>query len=173
MRRTRSIYHYQLRKIKAAKNKIRANKLLEASLSGGTDLFKEIRKMRRSDNSVANKIDGTSDNIPDHFAKIYSNLFNSVDDKENLVQVKKTIDMGIGSESIKYVEKITPNLVKEAAKHLNSNKSDPEYSFSSDCLKNAPDQLFEHLSQVFKIFLIHGHVSLSVLLSTMVPLIKD
>ena len=58
MKRTRSIYHYQIRKIKAAKNKIKANKLVEASLNGGTDLFKEIKKLRKSKISVANKIDG-------------------------------------------------------------------------------------------------------------------
>ena len=60
-----------------------------------------------------------------------------------------------------------------AVMHLNDEKTDPQYSFSSDCFKNAPDQLFVHLSNIFKIFLIHGHVSLFVLLSTMVPLIKN
>ena len=155
--------------MKAAENKIRANKLLEATLNNGTDLFKQIRKMRKSNNNVANKIDGVSVNIPDHFANIYSNLYNSTNDTDNLKKVKTDIDIGITDSSLIHVEKITPQIVKSAVKQLNSNKTDPEFDFSSDCFKNAPDQLFEHLSNIFKIFLIHGHVSLFILLSTLVP----
>lgn len=115
MKRTRSIYHYQIRKIKATENKIRANKLLESSLNGSIDLFKEIKKMRKTNNSVANKIDGKNENIPDHFASIYSNVFNSVDDNENLTQIKKIIDTGINSDSNEYINKITPSIVKQAS----------------------------------------------------------
>ena len=43
----------------------------------------------------------------------------------------------------------------------------------SDCLKNAPSILFEHLEFIIKSFLIHGHVSTVLLLATLVPLIKD
>ena len=173
MKRTRNIYHYELRKIKAAENKIKANKLLEASLNNGTDLFKQIKQLRKCKNNVANKIDGVSVNIPDHFANIYSALFNSTNDTENLQKVKIEIDKGINANSLVHVEKITPQIVKNAVKQLNSNKTDPKFDFSSDCFKNAPDQLFEHLANIFKIFLIHGHVSLFILLSTLVPLIKD
>ena len=71
------------------------------------------------------------------------------------------------------VNKITPEVVKKAVSHLNTGKSDPTFLFSSECLINAPDILYEHLANVYKIFLIHGHVSLVLLLSTLVPLIKD
>ena len=40
-------------------------------------------------------------------------------------------------------------------------------------LKKSPNNLYEHLSSVIKSFLIHGHVSVLLLLSTLVPLIKD
>ena len=159
MKRTRSIYHYQIRKIKAARNKIKASKLLESSLNGGTDLFKEIRKMRKSKNVVANQIDGETEDISNHFADIYKDLFKSVDDQENLKSIKETIDNGIDNKSILHVDKVTPEVIKEAVMHLNNEKSDPTFSFSSDCFKNAPDQLFLHLSNIFRCFLIHGHVS--------------
>ena len=87
--------------------------------------------------------------------------------------MKDSIENLVTSNSLSDVNKVTPNVVKDAVNHLNNDKSDPMFSFSSDCFKNAPDSLFVHLSNIFKIFLIHGHVSLFLLLSTMVPLIKD
>ena len=45
--------------------------------------------------------------------------------------------------------------------------------FSSDCFKNAPDILFNRLCCLIQGFLIHGHVTLVLLLATLVPIIKD
>ena len=52
-------------------------------------------------------------------------------------------------------------------------KSDPSFKYTSYYLKKSPNNLYEHLSSVIKSFLIHGHVSVLLLLSTLVPLIKD
>ena len=135
--------------------------------------YQRTLKMRKANSIIANKLDGKSEKIPDHFSNTYNDLFNSIDDHENLKVVKENIDIGINQDSNNYVNKVTPEVVKDAVMHLNNEKTDPQFSFSSDCFKNAPDQLFEHLSNIFKIFLIHGHVSLFVLISTMVPLIKN
>ena len=56
---------------------------------------------------------------------------------------------------------------------LKPGKSDPMYSFTSDCFKNAKDPLYEKLSAVMQGFLVHGHVTLVLLLATLVPIIKD
>ena len=69
--------------------------------------------------------------------------------------------------------RVTPDLIKEAVKKVKPNKSDPMYDFTSDCLKNAPDSLFTHLSNVLRSYLTHAHVSLVLLLSTLVPIVKD
>ena len=45
MKRTRNQYHYQVRRGKLLADQIRSNKLLEASLSGNTDLLKEMKKI--------------------------------------------------------------------------------------------------------------------------------
>ena len=70
-------------------------------------------------------------------------------------------------------KRVTPDIFKEAAEHLYSSKSDPIYSFSSDCIKHGPDALYKHLSAALQSFLVHGHVTLFLLLATLVPLIKD
>ena len=87
--------------------------------------------------------------------------------------MSKIIDSKISNGCVTEVEKVTPVLLKEAVKHIKPNKSDPVFDFTSDCIKNAPSSLFLHLSNVLKSFLIHSHVSVILLLSTLVPLIKD
>ena len=44
---------------------------------------------------------------------------------------------------------------------------------SSDCVKKSPDNLFSFLSTIIQAFLIHGRVTLFLLLATLVPLVKD
>ena len=61
MKRTKNIYHYEIRKVKKAKDTIKKNKLLDACLNNGGDLFKEIKAMRRRPQPVANSIDGVTD----------------------------------------------------------------------------------------------------------------
>ena len=175
MRRTRNIFHYQLKKCRKAETQIKKQQLLAAMLDpdSDTDIFKEIKKMRKSKSIVANKIDDKTENIEEHFASIYSSLYNSVDDYDKLLKVAEDIENKIDDKSIDEVERVTPELVKEAIKHIKPNKSDPVCDFSSDCLKNAPGSLFTHLASIIKSFLVHSHVSLVLLLATLVPIIKD
>ena len=175
MRRTKNIFHYQFKKCRKAESQIKKQQLLSAMLDpeSDTDIFKEIKKMRKSKSVAANKIDDKTENIKDHFSNIYSALYNSVDDHDELLKVAEEIENKINDKSIREVERVTPELVKEAVKHIKPGKSDPVCDFSSDCLKNAPDSLFLHLSNIIRSFLIHSHVSLVLLLATLVPIIKD
>ena len=83
--------------------------------------------------------------------------------------MKSSLNRSLTDQQQHEVDKVTPYVIKEAAKKLSENKSDPVYSFSSDCLINGTDQLFKQLSTVFKVFLIHGHFTLFLLLATLVP----
>ena len=56
---------------------------------------------------------------------------------------------------------------------MKDDKSDPIFSFSTDCIKNGPDSLFDLLSLLIRSFLTHGHVTVFLLLATLVPIIKD
>ena len=142
-------------------------------LNGSSDIFSEIRKQRKSDKVTANIIDGKDENVEEHFSGIYSNLYNSIDDKEAMKKMYVEVENKVNRKSLADVEKVTPAIVKEAVNKLNNNKTDPTYSFTSDFLKNAPDILFSHLAVIIKSFLIHAHASSVLLLSTLVPIIKD
>ena len=60
-----------------------------------------------------------------------------------------------------------------AAERLKPGKSDPSYSFSSDCLKVKSDLLSEYLAKLIQSFLVHGYVPPFMLLATLVPIVKD
>ena len=66
-----------------------------------------------------------------------------------------------------------PISAKYHASKLAPGKSDPVFSFSTDCFKHAPDLLFEHVSLIIQSCLVHCHVTQILLLATLVPLIKD
>jgi hypothetical protein len=137
MRRTKNIFHYQFKKCRKAESQIKKQQLLSAMLDpeSDTDIFKEIKKMRNSRSVAANKIDDKTENIENHFSNIYSALYNSVDDYEELLKVDEEIENKINDKSIREVGRVTPELVKEAVKHIKPGKSDPVCDFSSDCLK--------------------------------------
>ena len=81
MKRTRNIYHLQIRNSKKAADALKRNRLLDACINGKGNIYTEIRKMRKCPGSVVKTIDGVSTDIPDHFASIYSKLYNSNKEK--------------------------------------------------------------------------------------------
>ena len=149
MKRTRNIYHLQIRKSKKAADVLKRNKLLDACINGKGDIYTEIRKMRKCPGTVVNTIDGISSGIPDHFASIYSKLYNSVDEKGKLGSLLEVINRSIDNQNIAEIREITPEVVEKATRRLKTKKSDPLQQFNSDCLINAPKVLYEKLSVIF------------------------
>ena len=173
MKKTRNLYHYQYRKCRNAEEKIKRDKLLNACLGDGGDLFEQIKALRKSPSGIATSIDGVSADIPGHFSAIYSQLYNSADDSEDLKAVHARVEAEVNMSHLDKVAKITPELLRKAASKLKPGKSDPIYSFSSDCFRDGPDSLYKHLANVLKCCTVHSHVSLVLLLSTLIPLVKD
>ena len=90
MKKWRNIYHYQVKKISKAQDEIKKSKLLSCLSSDDScenDIFKEIKKLRSCPTAVPSVIDGKSFKIENHFSDIYRNLYNSVDD-HNQVQMR-------------------------------------------------------------------------------------
>ena len=141
-------------------------------LNGGADLFTGIKSLRKTTPAVASSMDGVNDNVKEVFKDKYEKLYNSTDDGAELLNVQADVESRISAASIDDV-KVRPAIVKEAAHKLKPGKGDPVYSFSSNRFKNARDPLFEKLSLIIKGFLVHGHVTLVLLLATLVPIIKD
>ena len=173
MKKTRNKYHYEYKKCRKAKERIQKSKLLEACMGGGGDLFTELKKLRQTRNVVATSMDGVSENIGEHFKEKYEKLYNSAEDGVELLKVQSEVEDMVDAHSITDILKVTPKIIKEAAQKLKPGKSDPVFSFSTDCFKHAPESLFHHLSLIIQSCLVHCHVTQILLLATLVPLIKD
>ena len=104
-------------------------------------------------------MDGANDNIAEHFKNIYSRLYNSVDDASAMAWLSSNVEYKINDISLKDVDKISPKLIKETSSKLKLMKSDPVYSFSSDCIKVESDSLVYLHSVIIKSYLILGHIT--------------
>ena len=49
--------------------------------------------------------------IPGHFKNIYSGLYNSVDDAENMTSLSVEVEEKVGDYSLEDVSKVTPRIV--------------------------------------------------------------
>ena len=71
MKKTRNRYHYEYKKICKSEAKIKGNKLLESCINGESDLFTELKIVRRSKSVVASSMDGVTENLEEHFKNKY------------------------------------------------------------------------------------------------------
>ena len=175
MKMTRNKYHYQVRKCRRVENFIKNKKIVENCLDNDMDLFAEIKRQRSNGNEDDVTIDGASGkDIPEKFAEVYNELFNRCSDDDEKVKVMKSeINNKIGAVDMEEISKINSVVINEAIDKIKSNKSDPLYDFSSDFIKHAPDILYEQLAIVIRSFVIHAHVTSSLLVATLVPIVKD
>ena len=180
MKRTRNAYHYSVRKVKKKADLIRANKLLEASESGSTDLLLEMKKIKGSKKEKADlpeKVEGATGeiNIVEKFCEVYEDLYNSSGSDEALETIKHQIkDLVANCEDGEdEIIKVTGIIVKEAACKLKSGKGDVSEGYTSDAILNAPDILFEKLALVYRSWLYHGTVSINLLSCAFLPLLKS
>ena len=172
MKRTRNIYHYAIRKCKRATEYIKKEKLLNSCISGQNNVFDEIRKMRRTGDNIPVKIDGC-DKPAERFGEVYKELYNSAGDSVEMNKLLNVINSKISHDDLIEVDRVTTDVISDAIKGIRSNKNDPVFTFNSDCIKQAPNSLYQHIANMIKCFLIHGHVSNILLVATILPLLKD
>ena len=118
--------------------------------------------MKKKCFSPPGMIDGnTSESeIANHFANIYSDLYNSVNDNE-IHEIKEKADQAVtticgrgGCCDSSHV--ITPNIVKRAIAKQKKGKKDEIHNLSSDNLIEAPNSLASPISQIFIAILRHS-----------------
>ena len=114
-----------------------------------------------------------SDNIANHFAEIYSKLYNQHQHGTDIAELSQDISKSVGAESLIDADKVTPELVRKALKQMKNGKNDSLLDIQSDCLTSGPDSLTSHLASLFKTFIIHGYVPSFLLTCTLLPLVKD
>ena len=175
MKYSKRQYKYAVRRLKRCNDTIQNNKFLAGVLDGGSDIFAEIRKFRGKSTTFSSRIDDEvgSKNIASHFAGIYSDLYNRVENGAVLDQVSERINSGINTTSKAQLDRIDENLIKSALKKMKSNKRDAVFDTVSDCYSNGPPELVFHLTKLVRMYLSHGNVPYFILLCTLLPLVKD
>ena len=177
MTRTRNQYHYAIRRCKKMSNSLRARNLLQASETDSCELLKEMKKIvgsKKGSQDLPDSVGGATGEaeVVEEFRKVYSALYNSSDTSDDLYDLKAKLTAEISDGSIVEADKITGKIVKEAACRMKPKKSDISQSFTSDAILNAPDNFFDYIALIYRSWLIHGTVTLSLLSCAFLPLFK-
>ena len=69
-------------------------------MNGGGDLFKQIKKMRNCKPIVATSMDGVKNDIKDHFKNRFEAVYNSADDKLNILRVQEEIEGKVDQKNL-------------------------------------------------------------------------
>ena len=168
-------YKYAVRRLKRANDKIQNDKFVQSVLTGGVNIFDEIKKQRGNFSSFSSRIDDQvgARNISSKFADIYSKLYNQHEHGPDFAQLNQDISEGVGAWSLVDADRVTVDLVRKVLKQMKNGKNDALYDVQSDCLTNGPDALISHLTNLLKTFIVHGSVPYFVLICTLLPLVKD
>ena len=168
-------YKYAVRRLKRAQNKLQNDKFLSSITKGGVNIFQEIKKFRGVSSTISSRVDEEvgATNIANHFATIYSGLYNKVELGDRLENISRDLEGNINAHSQYQVDRVTKDLVREAMKRMKPKKSDAVFDTVSDFYINGPVELASHLTSLIKLFLIHGCVPHFILMCTLVPLVKD
>ena len=175
MKLSKNQYKHAVRRIKRVNDKIQNQKFLDSVVNGGVNIFHEIKKFRGSSLSYCSRIDDQvgAKNIANHFADIYSELYNRVELDNEFVSIRSRIKDAVQIDSIPQLDRVNEEVVKEALLHLKCNKHDSLFTIASDCLVNGPPGLVTHLCNLMKMYLSHGSIPNFLLLCTLMPLVKD
>ena len=175
MKHTRNLFHYAVRKVKKNREKIIQDNLLASFLDGkATGLVKKLKNLRSSGKEkVPSNIDGHvgKENIANHFASKYSDLYNS---NESLEETNNFLHgLNINVDNLSEVDLVTPAVVYQAISCINVNKSDVNYGFKSNAILNAVDILTKYITLLLQSFLIHGYVPKELIMCSLKPIVKD
>jgi hypothetical protein len=177
MKMTRNKYHHALRRVRNAANLIKAQKLFEASMWGGGDLLAEMKKTRggKYTPDLPENVAGANgeEEVCNKFKGVYEQLYNSADSSVEMLAVRERVRANTKQEQVEEVQKVTGEVVKLAASGMKSGKADVSGSYISDAIKNAPNDLYEHLAAVYRSWLVHGSVSQHLLACAFLPLLKN
>ena len=130
MKKTRNVYHYQIRKCRKAVEALKRDKLLNACINGEGDIFHELKKLRMVSRTVSKTMDGAEEDVSEHFANIYERIYNSVDDKEEMSGMYSRVNKSIDTTSLSDVDLVTNDTVREAPMNLTSNRNDPIFDLT-------------------------------------------
>ena len=175
MKHSRNKYHHAIRKVRQEESQIRKSKFLQDCLSGKVnDVLKNL-KQQRNGGGRSNMVDNATDekSISETFKDIYSEIYNTHNDNDEVYHLRENINMDIKSSDVRMLDKITTELVKKLICKLSGHKNDENYLWQDDDLKHGAAIVAEPLSDLFKAFLTHGYIPKLFLQCALTRIVKD
>ena len=127
-------YHDAIRRVKRHESQLRKSKFLSACLDGKvSDILQDIKTARSKNSKLSNVIDGFAGNsdIAENFKSIYSDIYNSHDDKVDLNKLIQDNNAKISQADMDIVDDITPQMVKRLIKQFHNSKNDSNFNWKS------------------------------------------
>ena len=114
-RQAKMQYKYAVRRLKRAAHNIKKDKLL-------TGLLQEIKKFRGKTSTVSSSVDGHTEagDISNHFANIYSVLYQKHDLGEEFARVQESIVLQVDPSLLGELDRVNEKIVFEALTKLKS-----------------------------------------------------
>ena len=85
-------------------------------------------------------------------------MYSSVPSDDKVQELLNEIKGNINDNDLDIVDRVNPDLIKQAIDKMKPGKSDVSYDFGSDGFLNASDVLASPISFLFKAFLVHGYI---------------
>ena len=175
MRYSKHHYKYAIRRLQRGQNKVQKDKFLSAILSGGSNIFEEIKKFRGKSKKCSSIIDGNvgGEKIANQFANGYKQLYNIENNADSFSSLRHMLNDKISGADIIALNSINDSVIRQGLKRLKHGKSDAVHNFQSDCLINGPPDLIPHLTRMIKMMFSHGQIPTEILVCSLLPLVKD
>ena len=175
---TRVKFRAAVRRAKSEANSASARTLLQAAESGDKALLQEMRRVLGSKHQVQELPDSLEGAVGhtamlEKFRSLYESLYNSAGTEGKMEELTQLMKSMVDCRSESEVRKITPEEVKVACRRMKGGKIDVNMGYSSDVLRHAPPILYEKLAAIFRSFLTHGTITLSILSCSFMPLLKS
>ena len=71
------------------------------------------------------------------------------------------------------VRRVTPEVVAASCRNMKGGKIDVTQSYASDVFRHAPPLLCQKLATIFRSYLTHGTITISILSCAFMPLLKS
>jgi hypothetical protein len=104
-RQTKQQFKYAVRRLKRATESVQNDKFVNSIIQGGVNIFAEIKKYRGTGASCSSRIDDEvgSSNISNHFAEIYSDLYNKIELDAQFDQLCNQINNEVGQHRSRWI----------------------------------------------------------------------
>ena len=174
---TKVKYRSAVRKAQGEANTESACALLAAAESGNRALMGQMRKAmgsRKAAQDIPPCLEGAEGDaeVVEKFRDLYNELYNSCSTEAEVEVLLADLMSKIDCRAEGEVSKLTAAVVKRACSRMNPGRKDVSESYSSDVFKHGPELLNEHLAIIFRSFLVHGTMPLSILACAFMPLLK-